>query len=65
MEEDQIVDRFLKDIVFLEAVGINPVLVHGGGKVITTRMRSPTRQSPAAEFLSALAPTDPVQQAWR
>ena len=25
--------------MFLEAVGINPVLIHGGGKAITTRMR--------------------------
>lgn len=39
MEDEQIVDRFLKDVVFLEAVGINPVLLHGGGKAITTRMR--------------------------
>ena len=26
------------DIVFLEAVGINPIVVHGGGKAITTAM---------------------------
>ncbi|HEY5954550.1 MAG TPA: hypothetical protein VIT18_09300, partial [Terrimicrobiaceae bacterium] len=39
MEEDHIVDRFLRDVVFLEAVGVNPVLVHGGGKAITARMR--------------------------
>lgn len=40
MEEDQIVERFLKDVVFLEAVGIIPVLVHGGGKAISARMRA-------------------------
>ncbi len=39
MEDDQIVERFLRDVVFLEAVGINPVLIHGGGKAITHRMR--------------------------
>ncbi|MCX6973289.1 MAG: acetylglutamate kinase [Verrucomicrobia bacterium] len=39
MEDEQIVDKFLRDVVFLEAVGINPVLVHGGGKAITSRMR--------------------------
>jgi acetylglutamate kinase len=39
MEDDQAVDRLLKDVVFLEAVGINPVLVHGGGKAITKRLR--------------------------
>src|SRR5213592_2989647 len=27
-----------RDIVFLEAVGINPVIVHGGGKAITRAM---------------------------
>ena len=35
MEEEHIVEKFLRDVVFLEAVGINPVLVHGGGKAIT------------------------------
>lgn len=39
MEDDQVVERFLRDVVFLEAVGINPVLIHGGGKAITQRMR--------------------------
>jgi acetylglutamate kinase len=39
MEDDQIVDRLLRDVVFLEAVGINPVLIHGGGKAITSRLR--------------------------
>src|ERR1041384_685314 len=27
--------RVAREIVFLEAVGINPVLVHGGGKAVT------------------------------
>ena len=31
MEDPRLVDGFLRDIVFLEAVGINPVLVQGGG----------------------------------
>jgi acetylglutamate kinase len=39
MEDDQVVERFLRDVVFLHAVGIQPVLVHGGGKAITQRMR--------------------------
>src|SRR6185312_3586582 len=29
-----------RDIVFLEAVGINPIVVHGGGKAITRAMES-------------------------
>src|SRR3954454_7804801 len=39
MEDDNVVERFLRDVVFLEAVGINPVLIHGGGKAITQKMR--------------------------
>ncbi len=39
MDDENVVERFLRDVVFLEAVGINPVLVHGGGKAITQRMR--------------------------
>src|SRR6267142_2716432 len=30
--------RVARDVVFLEAVGINPVVVHGGGKAITRAM---------------------------
>jgi acetylglutamate kinase len=39
MEDEHIVERFLRDVVFLGAVGIQPVLVHGGGKAITQKMR--------------------------
>jgi acetylglutamate kinase len=39
MDDENVVERFLRDVVFLEAVGINPVLIHGGGKAITNRMR--------------------------
>src|ERR1700752_2151128 len=39
MEDDHLIERLLRDVVFLEAVGINPVLIHGGGKAITSRMR--------------------------
>ena len=33
--EAEVRHRLARDIVFLEAVGINPVVVHGGGKAIT------------------------------
>jgi len=33
-----------RDIVFLEAVGIDPVVVHGGGKAITRAMQKPGLQ---------------------
>jgi len=39
MEQPELVAQVLKDIVFLELVGINPVIVHGGGKAITERMK--------------------------
>src|SRR5690349_22072966 len=55
MEDDQVVERFLRDVVFLEAVGINPVLVHGGGKAITARMREAGIK---ARFVNGLRVTD-------
>ncbi len=55
MEDDQAVDRLLKDIVFLEAVGINPVVIHGGGKAITERMRQSGQK---ARFVNGLRCTD-------
>ena len=55
MEDEQIVDKFLRDVVFLEAVGINPVLVHGGGKAITSRMRDAGLH---ARFIDGLRVTD-------
>lgn len=55
MEDEQIVEKFLRDVVFLEAVGINPVLVHGGGKAITARMRDAGLK---ARFVNGLRVTD-------
>src|SRR3954462_9171146 len=36
--DPQVRDGVARDIVFLEAVEINPVVVHGGGKAITRAM---------------------------
>lgn len=55
MEDEEIVEKFLRDVVFLEAVGINPVLVHGGGKAITSRMR---KAGLKAQFVNGLRVTD-------
>jgi acetylglutamate kinase len=55
MEDDNVVDRLLRDIVLLEAVGINPVLIHGGGKAISQRMRE-AGQKP--HFVNGLRVTD-------
>jgi acetylglutamate kinase len=49
------VERLLRDVVFLEAVGINPVLIHGGGKAITDRLR---QMGIKARFVNGLRVTD-------
>jgi acetylglutamate kinase len=38
LEETEAVQGFLTDVVFLETVGMKPVLIHGGGKAITEAM---------------------------
>jgi acetylglutamate kinase len=55
MEDPVLVDRFLRDIVFLEAVGINPVLVHGGGKAISKAMVAAGLE---AKFIGGMRVTD-------
>ena len=55
MEDDHRVERTLRDVVFLEAVGIRPVLVHGGGKAITNGMREAGIK---ARFVDGLRVTD-------
>jgi acetylglutamate kinase len=44
-----------RDIVFLEAVGINPVVVHGGGKAITRAMEAAGLK---ADFIQGQRVTD-------
>jgi acetylglutamate kinase len=55
MEDEHIVERMLRDVVFLEAVGINPVVIHGGGKAITLKMRDAGQK---AQFVNGLRVTD-------
>ena len=38
MEDSDLVARVMRDIVFLEVAGINPIIVHGGGKAISSAM---------------------------
>lgn len=47
--------RVARDIVFLEAVGINPVVVHGGGKAITRALEQAGVKS---EFVRGYRVTD-------
>jgi acetylglutamate kinase len=44
-----------RDVVFLEAVGINPVVVHGGGKAITRAMENAGLK---ANFIQGMRVTD-------
>ncbi len=55
MEDEHVVERLLRDIVFLEAVGINPVLVHGGGKAITKKL---AEEGVKSRFVNGLRITD-------
>jgi acetylglutamate kinase len=55
MENPELVASVLRDVVFLEAVGINPVVVHGGGKAITAAMR---QENLTARFVDGLRVTD-------
>jgi acetylglutamate kinase len=55
MENPDLVESVMRDIVFLEAVGINPVVVHGGGKAITAAMR---QENLAAKFIDGHRVTD-------
>jgi acetylglutamate kinase len=48
-------DGVARDVVFLEAVGINPVVVHGGGKAITRAMQAAGLQ---AQFVQGMRVTD-------
>ncbi len=55
MEDEHLVELLMRDVVFLEAVGINPVLVHGGGKSISGKMRE---AGLSARFVNGLRVTD-------
>jgi len=55
MENPDLVESVMRDIVFLEAVGINPVVVHGGGKAITAAMR---QENLTAKFVDGFRITD-------
>jgi acetylglutamate kinase len=55
MDDPELVQGLLRDIVFLEVAGINPVVVHGGGKAISKAM---TEAGLAARFVGGLRVTD-------
>jgi len=53
--DEKIRKSVLEDIVFLNFVGLKPVLVHGGGPNISDRMRSSGKK---AEFVDGMRVTD-------
>jgi acetylglutamate kinase len=40
MEDPELVAKVMRDVVFLEVAGINPIVVHGGGKAISAAMEA-------------------------
>ena len=54
MDDPALVRRLLRDVVFMEVAGINPVLVHGGGKAISAAMKAAGLE---AEFVGGLRVT--------
>lgn len=39
LEDEKAVDHLLVDVVFMESVGMKPVLIHGGGSVVSKAMK--------------------------
>jgi len=39
MVDDKAVKAILKDIAFMECIGLHPIVVHGGGKAITSHLK--------------------------
>lgn len=56
MDNPELVRDVMRDIVFLEVAGINPVIVHGGGKAISAAM---TEAGLEAKFIGGLRVTTP------
>jgi acetylglutamate kinase len=55
MTDPELVDDFARDVVLLKYVGMNPVVVHGGGPDITAYMQ---RLQMPVEFVSGLRVSD-------
>lgn len=56
MEDPNLVRKVMRDIVFLEVAGINPVVVHGGGKAISAAMQEAGLE---AQFIGGFRVTTP------
>lgn len=56
MENPDLVAQVMRDIVFLEVAGINPIVVHGGGKAISAAMENAGLE---AKFVGGFRVTTP------
>src|SRR2546422_2625672 len=57
MEDPQLREDFARDVVLLKYVGINPIVVHGGGPDITAYME---RLNITVEFVDGLRVSNPA-----
>jgi acetylglutamate kinase len=57
MEHDTLREEFARDVVLLKYVGLNPIVVHGGGPDITAYMQ---RLGLPVEFVGGLRVSDPA-----
>jgi acetylglutamate kinase len=55
MQDEKIRTNVLYDLVFMNYVGIKPILIHGGGKSITERLK---REGIESRFIDGLRVTD-------
>ena len=55
MKDDTMIDAFARDIVLMKAVGMNPVVVHGGGPQIGAHLE---RLGKKSEFIDGMRVTD-------
>jgi acetylglutamate kinase len=55
MGDDDMIDSFARDIVLMKAVGMNPVVVHGGGPQIGKHLEKLGKKS---EFIDGMRVTD-------
>lgn len=56
MDNPELVKKVMRDIVFLEVAGINPIVVHGGGKAISAAMKEAGLE---AKFIGGFRVTSP------
>ena len=64
MDNPDLVREVMRDIVFLEVAGIKPVIVHGGGKAISTAMEKSSPPVPRARPPTGFASSTSLASAY-